>query len=678
MNVFWIYSRPKVDLLNWGKRQKGEKAKMTIRIEKIAAIILFIGSLTVGATFAQKKDGLKPTVGTATKFDISPPFSSIRPVTPQKQPEKGEDDRGTPGPINNTKHDPDPVVQRTEGSGIFNQNPLIPPTTASFDGMINTTGVNPPDTIGDVGTNHYVQMVNSRLQIFNKAGASVLGPININTLWTGFGGKCDTDNAGDPVVLHDQLADRWLITQFTSPLSGAPYFNCVALSQTNDPTGAYYRYAFSTGTFFPDYPKYGVWSDGYYISTREFGDAGGYQIGAYALERDQMLLGNPNPQVVSFLITTPAYQLGDGILPADLDGNTLPPAGSPQYFVGSMDSGFPNYAAPADALNLFKFQVNWVTPANSTFAFSNQINVADFDSVFPCTPSSRTCIPQPGTSAKIDILSYRQRPLHRLAYRNFGTHESLVTSQSVEATAGVAGMRWYEVRSPNSSPSIFQQGTYSPDSVNRWMGSIAMDRKGNMLLGYSVSDAATVFPGIRFTGRLVADPLGTMPQGEGTMISGAGSQTTTNNRWGDYSSMNVDPADDCTFWYTNEYYSTTSLSSWRTRISSVTFPGCVAPTAAGVQVAGRVRSSDGRGLNGVIVSLQATDDGQTRNARTNSFGYYRFSDVPAGGNYIVTATAKAYEFLPKVIFLGEDLADLDFVSTTLSQKREEKPSQKKR
>lgn len=626
----------------------------------LMAFAFFLSFLTAINVSAQKIEKLKPTVKTASRFDVSPPLRSIKPVETLKKAAKGEDDRGKPGPVNNTEYDTDPVVQRTEGEGLFNSNSSIPPALVSFDGMSNTTGVNPPDTVGDVGPNHYVQMVNSRIQVFDKSGTSVFGPVDINTLWTGFGGACENENAGDPVVLHDQIADRWLITQFTA--AGPEYFNCVALSQNNDPAGAYYRYAFSTGTFFPDYPKYGVWSDGYYISTREFGNFGAYQIGAYALERDQMLLGNPTPQIVGFQITAPAHQLGDGILPADLDGNTLPPAGSPQYFVGSMDSGFAPYGAPADALNLFKFHVDWATPANSTFAFSNQINVAAFDSIFPCSPGARECIPQPGTASKVDILSYRQRPTYRLAYRNFGTHESLVTSQSVEATPGVAGMRWYELRSPNSTPVIYQQGTYAPDSVNRWMGSIAMDRKGNMLLGYSVSDGTSVFPGIRFTGRLAADPLGTMPQGEGTMVSGAGSQTTTNSRWGDYSSMNVDPVDDCTFWYTNEYYSTTSSTGWRTRISSVTYPNCLAPTVANIEISGKVSDSTGRGIKGAVIRIQETGTGQTRFARTNAFGNYKFEDVRGGETYIVTASARGYVFSPQVLYAIDNRANINFAA----------------
>jgi len=634
------------------------KKKMAF-VLNVALLILL--SFATTSTYAQKTAEIKPSVGTATRFSISPPLRTMKIDDRAKQP-KGEDDRGNGGAIDDNRHEPDPALQRWHGEGIFSGKDAIPPTGVSFDGMTNTTGATPPDTVGDVGPNHYVQMVNSRFQIFSKTGTPLFGPANINTLFAGFGGPCQTQNSGDPIVLYDQLADRWLLTQFTA--TGPEYFNCVALSTTNDPTGTYYRWAFSTGANFPDYPKYGVWSDGYYIATREFAGGSSYTaVGAYALNREQMILGNPAPQVVSFLFPrgSEPFKVGDGIQPADIDGNILPPTGSPQYYVGSMDLGGP-YGAPADALNLFKFVVNWTTPANSTFTLSNQINTAAFDSVFPCTPSARACIPQPGTTTKLDILSYRQRPLHRLAYRNFGSFESLVTNQSVEATTGIAGIRWWEIRSPRSSPVLYQEGTYSPDNVNRWMGSVAMDRKGNMLLGFSVSDATSVFPGIRYTGRFSSDPLGTMPQGEGTAIAGAGSQTSTGNRWGDYSSMNVDSVNDCTFWYTTQYYAATSTTTYRTRINSVTFPECIAPSAQNVSVSGRVLSASGRPIKGVTVRLQATGDGTVRSARTNAFGYYKIDNVPATETYILSGTAKRYTIPSRVIFAADNISDANLVA----------------
>jgi hypothetical protein len=349
-------------------------------------------------------------------------------------------------------------------------------------------------------------------------------------LWAGFAIADCTDPSGDPVVVYDQLVDRWILTQFTT--RGPTYYNCVAISQTGDPTGAYYRYAFSSGQFFPDYPKYGVWSDSYLLTSRDFGPSNEYGISVYALEKNKMVNGVANVHMVHFFLdsaTVPIYLMGDGLLPADIDGMRKPPAGS---------------GAP-------------------------------FDSVFPCRPAgSRNCIPQPGTPNTIDILSYRQRPTYRLAYRNFGTYEALVTNQSVEARPGIAGARWYELRRASGLYSLYQQGTYAPDDgVHRWMGSIAMDKNGSMALGYSVSNATTTFPGIRYTGRLGSDALGQMTLGEGVAINGSGSQRSS-ARWGDYTSMNVDPVDDCTFWYVNEYYQVTSAVGWQTRIASFKLPGC--------------------------------------------------------------------------------------------------------
>lgn len=534
--------------------------------------LVFLGSAQlVAAQDGAVNEGME--VRSAAKFDVSPPLRSIRPDLSNKV-KKADDDAGSGGPVGRTDHEPDPVLQSSVGTGVFTQrDSAIPATIANFAGMNGTTGGTPPDPNGDIGPNHYVQTVNSRFQIFNRSGVSLFGPSNINTLFAGFGGPCQTENAGDPVVLYDQLADRWLISQFTD--STGPFFNCVAISTTADPLGTYYRYAFETPTF-PDYPKYGVWPDAYYLNTRETG-----VLGLYALERTEMIAGNPAARSVRFTVVQGATG-PNGLLNADLDGSTLPPAGSPNYLVGTMDN---DIGAASDSLMLYKYHVDWVNTVNSTLSGPTLIPIAPFDTVFPCsggsTPS-RNCIPQPGTTTKIDILSYRQRPTFRLAYRNFGTHESLVTSQSVEASTGIAGMRWWEVRSPNSTPTLYQEGTFGPgatDGIHRWMGSIAMDRLGNMGLGYSVSDATSVFPGIRYTGRLSSDPLGQMPQGEGTIINGGGSQTSTASRWGDYTSMSVDPLDDCTFWYTNEYYATTSTTGYATRIASFKFPNCAAPTA---------------------------------------------------------------------------------------------------
>ncbi|HLE51143.1 MAG TPA: hypothetical protein VI755_03740, partial [Anaerolineales bacterium] len=396
----------------------------------------------------------------------------------------------------------------------------IPSTTVNFEGLSNQDNfdlfgfrVNPPDPVGDVGPNHYVEMINLVFGVYDKQGNLLLGPVDTGTLWSGFAIEDCTDPSGDPIVLYDQLEDRWILSQFTT--RGPAYYDCVAISQTGDPTGAYYRYAFITqpdpelpgGTFFPDYPKYGVWTNSYLMTTRDFGDVSGYGISVYALEKNKMIAGNPKARAVQFFLDSNVVSLeliGDGLLPPDIDGTRRPKDGIAAPITGTQDDGA-GYGATFDALNIWEMKVQWKANPVASLSFAAQLPVASFDSIFPCGPS-RGCIPQPGITNPdqyIDILSYRQRPTWRLAYRNFKDYETLVTNQSVEALPGVAGVRWYEIRRTGGTFSLYQQGTYAPgDGVHRWMGSIAQDKKGNMGLGYSVSNGVDVYPGIRYTGRL--------------------------------------------------------------------------------------------------------------------------------------------------------------------------------
>jgi hypothetical protein len=384
------------------------------------------------------------------------------------------------------------------------------------------------------------------------------------------------------------------LTQFTRDCftTNVRCYNCVAISTSPDPTGTYYRYAFVSQddavpntSVLPDYPKYGVWSDSYVLTTTDFARAGFSGVSVYALEKNRMLVGDATARAVQFVLSSaapisiPFDLFGGGLLPPDIDGRRLPPNGRPIPIVGSMDD---DLGALSDGLNVWELSVDWSDPTVSSFVFVGGLPTASFDSDFPCTagvqPSRQNaCIAQPGTTTKLDVLSYVPRLFHRLAYRNFGEYESMVSTLPVEARPGIAGTRWYEIRRlQDGTYNIFQQGTFSPnDGVNRWMGSIAQDAAGNMAIGYSVS-SDTVFPGIRYAGRLAQDALGTMSLGEGTIIDGSGSQTGE-NRWGDYTSMNIDPSDDCTFWYVNEYYATSSDRNWQTRIASFTLPGCITP-----------------------------------------------------------------------------------------------------
>lgn len=499
---------------------------------------------------------------TALGFDISQPLRTGHPIGPG------------PLPRNNLESPSAQAAIVRPAAGLV----TLPGVSVSFNGPANTNNLSPADANMAVGPNHVLIITNSSFEIYDKAGASLYGPAANNTLWNGFGGQCQADNAGAAVVAYDQFADRWVVVQRTAV--GPAYWLCVAVSASSDPILGYIRYAFSTGSNLVDSLRLGIWPDAYYLSGREFANGDTHVgAGAYALERTAMIAAQPSPQWISFL-TPPGdapYNIGDGLLPSSVDGPNPPPPGSPNYFLGSMDDGGP-YGAPQDALTLWRFHVDFGTPASSTFTLASMLPSNAFDSIFPCSPTGRDCIAQPFTTQKLDILSYRQRLQPRLAYRNFGSHESLVTSQSVEALPGIAGIKWWEVRDPNGSPGIYQQGIYAPgflDGDQRWMSSIAMDRAGNMGLGFSASNGATTYPSVRYTGRLATDALDGMGNyGEGSIVNGTGSQTGS-NRWGNFSAMSIDPADDCTFWYVNAWVPTTSALGWRARIGAFKWAECL-------------------------------------------------------------------------------------------------------
>ena len=554
----------------------------------VLAVVVTAALGAVATTPAGAAGDLKvsqPTFTTAAAFDVSRP---LRDLVKEAVPASAPDDEDTSGPAS-----PDgPFVADGAIQSSLPASATVGGPIANFEGLSNQDGfnvngfrVNPPDPVGDVGPNNYVEMVNLVFAVYDKQGNRLTQPASLGSLWQNFPITDCAGQSGDPVVLYDQITDRWILSQFTS--AGPEYWNCVAVSTSGDPTGTYYRYAFSAGAYFPDYPKYGVWTDSYVLTTREFGPVDEYRIGVYALEKNKMVNGEPNARAVSLYVDglnpeTNLPLIGDGLLPADIDGKQKPKTDTAVPIVGTQDAGGP-YGATSDALNVWDLLVKWRSIPTASLTLKAQLPVAAFDSIFPCTPTSRDCLPQPGVTDRtryLDILSYRQRPTYRLAYRNFKDYESLVTNQSVEATPGMAGVRWYEIRRDAAGTySVYQQGTFAPgDGVHRWMGSIAQDKQGNTAVGYSVVNGTTVYPGIRYTGRLAGDPLGQMTLGEGTIVNGSGVQTTTNSRWGDYTSMNVDPVDDCTFWYVNEYYTAAGQASspagWQTRIASFKLPGC--------------------------------------------------------------------------------------------------------
>ncbi len=560
---------------------------------------------------AATKVNAKPTWYNSIAFQVSKPASSLPTGNPPDQAPADDEaftdfreEREVRPPVTNTAFKGDGAINGGKFLGPLAAKSLAPIGSPLFTfeglGSIDTFNIfggraNPPDTVGDVGPTQYVEMTNLTMAVFDKAtGNKLMGPVNIGDLWDGFPIADCSDASGDPVVLYDQTTDRWVLSQFTTRGLNhvSPEYNCFAVSVSGDATGAYYLYAFPTqtddvagGSFFPDYPKVSVWADSYIMTTRDFGNGSRYGISVYAIDKNKMIAGIPTARAVRFFleygVNANLEWIGDGLLPPDMDGSRRPQAQIAAPIIGTQDDGG-GYGASFDAINIFDLKVIWNSKPVASLTGPTQLPVAAFDSIFPCTNTARRCLAQPGatTSQKLDILSYRQRPTYRLAYRNFGTYESLVTNQSVEAAPGVAGVRWYEVRRTSGVYSVYQQGTLSPgDGVNRWMGSAAMDASGNMAIGYSVVDGTSVFPGIRYTGRMKSDPLGTLGLSEGTIVDGTGFQRSVNNRWGDYSSMNIDPVDDCTFWFANEYYTalgqSQSTAGWSTKISSFKLPNCV-------------------------------------------------------------------------------------------------------
>lgn len=439
------------------------------------------------------------------------------------------------------------------------------------DGTFTVTAL-PPDANGDVGPSHYVQVVNTSIAVFDKNTTQpVLGPISLSQWWRNAGvAYClNEDDIADPIVQFDQLANRWVIATVTTRPDAIFQHLCVVVSTSGDPTGSYWLYRFEFNSF-PDYPKLGVWPDAYYLTAYDKTHYGGgtfLGVKMCALDRLRMLSGSTAQ--VGCVRTSDTFQFG---LPSDLDGSVLPPPGTPNYIV-TLDN--------SNRFDLWKFRADFrTTPPTTTLD-----GPIPFAGIAPFQPMCGLlgCVPQPLRGMPFELLSaLGDRLMYRLAYRNFGSYDSLVFNHSVVAATTPSlsgGVRWYEIRNPATQTSPYQQGTYAgpaPDGFSRWMGSAAMDRVGNLLVGFSISDF-NLHPSIRVAGRVPTDTPGTLSQ-EISVFEGTGIQTNS-SRWGDYTSMVVDPTDDCTFWYTNQYRLTDGYRNWRTRISSYRFPSCNPPAA---------------------------------------------------------------------------------------------------
>jgi hypothetical protein len=530
-----------------------------IALTGVLLVGLMVGSGVLARVFSQQSSveapggvsSASPEVTQAVYEDDSLPLRDLQAVPAETDTEQEADH-----PLAQSGNAPDGALQTAS-------LPTISLTrVATFAGVGAgdygfSPRATPPDTSGAVGATQYVQWVNTAFAVFDKqTGKPLLGPEAGNTLWRGFGGDCETHNDGDPIVQYDKAASRWVLTQFSLDLrsQGGNFFQCVAVSKTDDATGAYHRYAFAQPNF-NDYPKVGIWPDGYYVTYNMFDRSSFAFVGARvcAMDRRAMLTGQAATQVCFQQPRTVA-----SLLPSDLDGSMAPPAGTPN-FVLSLGS---------NALRLWKFHVDFKTPKQSTFTGPTSISVAGFS--LACGGTGWSCVPQQGTTNQLDSLG--DRLMYRVAYRRFADgHEALLVSHAVSAGQSV-GLRWYELRDPNGKVKPYQQSTFAPDGSFRWISSMAMDQRGDIALGYSVSSAGR-FPSISVTGRTPNDPQNTL-EGEATLQEGQGAQTGL-SRWGDYSAMTMDPVDDCTFWFTTDYLKATGpLANWSTEIFAFQFPNC--------------------------------------------------------------------------------------------------------
>ena len=449
---------------------------------------------------------------------------------------------------------------------------------ASFDGLGVgftgpqgvSTGRNPSDNSLAVGPNHIVQIVNSRMAVFTKKGALfdttgkvVYGAVPTNTIFAGFGGACELRNNGDAVARYDQLAGRWLIVMpvFSRPPNepAGPFSMCYAVSVGADPVGPYHRYEFKR-TLFPDYPRPAIWPDGYYVPSSTSDDF--IQKHACVVDRAKMLEGKPATE--QCIVIDDVNFLNN----ADIDGQALPPAGAPNIMMAAGGAQL-HKVFEDDGIYAWKFHVDWNDPAKTKLTGPVKIAVAPYH--YLCDGQLSHCVPQPDdTTRRLDAQG--DKLMQRLVYRNVNGHESIVGLQSVNTAAGGGGVRWYEFRLDTArDPKLYQQGTYAPDKYYRWMGSIGMDRMGNIGIGYSFGGTPN-FPGQRFAARMANDPRGMLTLHETVLVEGEASQANA-FRWEDYTTTAMDPSDDCTFWYVGDYVKK-AAATYSTRIGAFRLPGC--------------------------------------------------------------------------------------------------------
>lgn len=569
---------------------------MKLRLVLLLVVMIVVASVAFrkGETadarpeIAAALTALRPQSVQSSAFGVSPKVSSLEIPVIEKS---GNPTLAEVGFGGNFKKPPTAVMHDEDAALATPLAVAMPTPSLTFEGLNNRMNADifgifylPSDSNGDVGPNHYVQAVNTLLRVYDKSGLPLTPPFRMSDLFTPLGTACSTRNDGQPSVVYDPLADRWLLSQYCQAFP--PFRQMIAVSKTGDPTGEYFIYEFvMPNNRINDYTKFGVWPDAFYMSDDEFIGSDFAGSGMFAFDRAKMLRGDPAASYIYFNIPSTSVVRLRGLLPADLDGLTAPPANSPGIFASFTAN---EYGDAQDALRLFNFHADFENPLSSTFTerAESPLAVAAFD---PTSPEGRADIAQPAPGDFLD--SQSDRLMHRVAYRNLGTHESIVFNQTVR-TSPVgstyrAGVRFYELRRNGGAFSVFDASTLGDNAGSRWMGAAATDRDGNAAFGYSfVNDEKK--PSILYSGRLATEAPGTF-RSEATLFGGTGVQTAFGFRWGNVSGMNVDPVDDCTFWMTNQYFSAESQAespfSWLTRIGRFKYDECTPAPRSGLKVA---------------------------------------------------------------------------------------------
>lgn len=558
------------------------------------------------------QEEMEPTkVVKAAIFDKSPPLRDMEIIEPyplDNSWKEGiiENETVEYGSNKGQENTTDPLSLQSKMGSRSVKGPIV-----NIEGTGNVNGVYPPDTDGDVGPDHYMQMINLSFAVYDKMGNKLYGPVANSTLWSGFPGPWQGTNDGDPIIMYDDMADRWVASQFAVWTSNNKFYELVAVSETGDPLGSWYRYAFEFDDF-PDYPKLSVWSDAYLATFHMFNSSLTQFLGTsfVAFEREKMLIGDPDAQMVYY------GEFGSlfGFQPVDADGPE-PPEDTPGLFFGINFFG-------NQGIQVRQIEIDWEDPSNSILSTAANITPPTFN-------NSINGIPQPGTGTQ--LAAFGNNVMYRVPYRNYGDFQSMAANHTVRV-GNTMGIRWYELRNEGTGWELYQSGTYQPDSDNRWMGSIALGADTSIALGYSVS-SSSVYPSVRYTGRTADAPLGEMNIEEVEIVAGLSSQSGI-ERWGDYASMTADPTEEGVFWFTTEYMKS---SGWSTRIASFNFDDLQQPVVnAGpddtVCVNSLYEANNATGLYFNSVEWVTTGDGIFQNPNVLNAKYLRGDgDIENGG-----------------------------------------------